>query len=71
MMKKVLFYSFLNVFDCFRPCERMRKHAFAGRIIQQITHHSWAVLAGNLQLTNNLKFAKQIENARKCIYSLT
>ena len=23
MMKKVIFYSFSNVFDCFQPCERM------------------------------------------------
>ena len=29
-------YSFLNVFDYFRPCERMRKHAFAGRNIHNM-----------------------------------
>ena len=34
MMKEVLFYSFYNDFDRFRPCERMRKHAFAGRNTQ-------------------------------------
>ena len=34
-MKKVLFHSFYNDFDRFRPCERMRKHAFAGRNTQQ------------------------------------
>ena len=35
--KKTLFKSFLNVFDRFWPCERMRKHAFAGRNTQQAT----------------------------------
>ena len=35
MMKKVLFYSFYNDFNRFRPCERMRKHAFSGRNTQQ------------------------------------
>ena len=35
MMKKVLFPWFLNVFDHFRPCEHMRKHAFAGWNTQQ------------------------------------
>ena len=34
MIKKVLFHSFYNDFDCFRPCEGMRKHAFAGRNTQ-------------------------------------
>ena len=29
-------YSFLKVFDCFQPCERMRKHAFVGRNTQHI-----------------------------------
>ena len=28
--------SFLSVFDRFRPCERVRKHAFAGRNTQQL-----------------------------------
>ena len=36
-MKKVLFYWFLNVFDRFRPCKRMRKHALACRNTQQMT----------------------------------
>ena len=36
MMKKVLFYSFLNDFDRFRPCERMRKHALAGQNTQHL-----------------------------------
>ena len=36
MMKKILFYSFSTVFDCFRPCERVRKHVFAGWNTQQI-----------------------------------
>ena len=36
MMKKILFYSFSSVFDCFRPCERVRKHVFAGWNTQQI-----------------------------------
>ena len=36
MMKKVLFYSFLNVFDRFRPCEPMRKHVFAGQNTQHM-----------------------------------
>ena len=31
----VLFSSFSYVYDCFKPCERMRKHAFAGRNAQQ------------------------------------
>ena len=35
MMEKVLFSSFSNVFDHFRPCKRMRKHGFAGRNTQQ------------------------------------
>ena len=35
-MEKVLFSSFLNVFQCFRPCECMRKHALTGRNTQQI-----------------------------------
>ena len=30
MMEKVLFSLFFNVFDRFRPCERMHKHEFAG-----------------------------------------
>ena len=30
MMEKVLFSSFSNVFYRFQPCERMRKHVFAG-----------------------------------------
>ena len=29
-------YSFSSVFDHFRPCELMRKHAFAGRNTQQV-----------------------------------
>ena len=28
-----------DVFDHFRPCERMRKHAFAGRNTQQATEN--------------------------------
>ena len=28
--------SFSNVFHHFRPCERMRKHAFAGRNTQHL-----------------------------------
>ena len=35
MMKKVVFCSFSYVFDRFRPCERLRKHAFAGQNTQQ------------------------------------
>ena len=38
VIKKVLFYSFSSVFDCFRPCERMRKHGFAGRNTQHPSH---------------------------------
>ena len=34
--EKGTFYSFLNVFDHFRPCECMRKHVFAGRNTQQV-----------------------------------
>ena len=30
--------SFLNVFYRFQPCERMRKHAFAGRNTQHICY---------------------------------
>ena len=30
-----MFYSFLSVFDRFRLCECMSKHAFAGRNTQQ------------------------------------
>ena len=33
-MKKVLFNSFLNVFDRIQPCKRMRQHAFAGQNTQ-------------------------------------
>ena len=39
------FYSFSNVFDCFWPCERMRKHAFAG----QNTQHT------NMQISCNIR----------------
>ena len=35
MMEKILFSLFSNVFDRFQPCQRMRKHVFAGRITQQ------------------------------------
>ena len=38
MMEKVLFSLFSNVFHPFQPCERMRKHEFAGRNTQQKTH---------------------------------
>ena len=38
MMKKVLFYSFLSVFYHFQPCERVRKHAFAGPNTQFTGH---------------------------------
>ena len=55
MMKKVLFYSFLNVFDRFRPCERMRKHAFAGRNTQQLPDSS---CLGNTALISFLIFPK-------------
>ena len=36
-MEKVLFSSFSNVFDRFRPCERMREHAFAGQNTQHLS----------------------------------
>ena len=36
MMEKVLFSGFLKVFHRFQPCERMRKHAFAGRNTQHV-----------------------------------
>ena len=34
--EKGTFYSFSSVFDPFRPCKHMRKHAFAGENTQ---HH--------------------------------
>ena len=33
--QNLLFNSFFNDFDCFWPCEHMRKHAFAGQNTQQ------------------------------------
>ena len=38
---KILFYSFLNDSDCFRLCERMRKHAFTGQNTQQATRKKY------------------------------
>ena len=32
----MVFISFSNVFHRFQPCERMRKHAFAGPNTQQL-----------------------------------
>ena len=34
--EKGIFYSFSSVYDCFQPCECMRKHAFSGRNTQQM-----------------------------------
>ena len=36
-----LFYSFSNVFDHFRACERMRKHAFARQNTQHLFLCNW------------------------------
>ena len=36
MMKKVYFQSFSSAFYHFQPCERMRKHAFAGQNSQHL-----------------------------------
>ena len=32
-----IFWKFSSIFHCFRPCEHMRKHAFAGRNTQHVT----------------------------------
>ena len=49
MYKKVLFSSFYYVFDRFRPCEHIRKHAFAGRNTQHskllFTSHDTFIIA--------------------------
>ena len=44
MMKKVSFWSFSIVFYCFQPCERMRKHAFAGWNTQQFCKYLFSNL---------------------------
>ena len=43
MTEKILFTSFLNVCDHFRPCECMHKHAFAGRNTQQVEYQKYII----------------------------
>ena len=52
-----------DVFDRFRPCERMRKHVFAGRKTQQAVANNGGLVKLNFSgfSWNNIKTTKNLE----------